>query len=123
MPVPASHCPPGRSWRAPSRSKPASLAVVLAGLNTALSLAEMGRDVCLLEGRQIGWGASGRNGGFVGAGGYARDLASLVRAFGVEDLLQKERRAAGKAVSAQIGELPHNRFAELVLVAAWDRGD
>lgn len=33
------------------------------GINTALELAERGRSVVLLEARQIGWGASGRNGG------------------------------------------------------------
>ncbi len=57
----------------------------LAGLNTALTLAEMGRSVCLLEAKRIGWGASGRNGGFVGAGGFSRELSSLVRAFGIEE--------------------------------------
>jgi gamma-glutamylputrescine oxidase len=42
-----------------------------AGLNTALGLAERGiRDVVLLEREQIGFGASGRNGGFV-FGGYS----------------------------------------------------
>lgn len=33
------------------------------GLNTAIELAERGLSVVLLEARQIGWGASGRNGG------------------------------------------------------------
>lgn len=40
----------------------------LAGLSTALDLAERGRSVVLLESRRVGWGASGRNGGFVTAG-------------------------------------------------------
>jgi gamma-glutamylputrescine oxidase len=35
----------------------------LAGLSTALELAERGLDVVVLEAREIGWGASGRNGG------------------------------------------------------------
>jgi len=40
-----------------------------AGLNTALGLAERGvEDVCLLEAEQVGYGASGRNGGFVFSG-------------------------------------------------------
>jgi len=40
-----------------------------AGLNVALGLAERGvRDVTLLEREQVGFGASGRNGGFVFAG-------------------------------------------------------
>ena len=35
----------------------------LSGLNIALSLAERGRDVVLIDAHRIGWGASGRNGG------------------------------------------------------------
>jgi gamma-glutamylputrescine oxidase len=35
----------------------------LAGLSAALELRERGLDVVLLEAREIGWGASGRNGG------------------------------------------------------------
>ena len=49
-----------------------------AGLNTALGLAERGvRDVVLLESEQIGFGASGRNGGFVFAG-YSLGEQSLL---------------------------------------------
>ena len=40
----------------------------LAGVATALALAERGHSVTLLEEHRIGWGASGRNGGFVSAG-------------------------------------------------------
>ena len=40
----------------------------LAGLSTALGLAERGASVVLLEAHRIAWGASGRNGGFVAAG-------------------------------------------------------
>lgn len=35
----------------------------LAGLSAALELAQRGRRVVLLEAKQVGWGASGRNGG------------------------------------------------------------
>ncbi|MCV3210833.1 FAD-binding oxidoreductase [Mesorhizobium sp. YC-39] len=38
------------------------------GLSTALHLAEAGEDVAVLEARQPGWGASGRNGGQVNPG-------------------------------------------------------
>ena len=49
-----------------------------AGLHTALGLAERGvRDVVLLEREQIGFGASGRNGGFV-FGGYSLGEQSLL---------------------------------------------
>lgn len=49
-----------------------------AGLNTALGLAERGvRDVVLLERERVGFGASGRNGGFVFAG-YSLGEQSLL---------------------------------------------
>jgi sarcosine oxidase len=38
------------------------------GLSAALHLAEAGRSVCILEAKNIGWGASGRNGGQVNPG-------------------------------------------------------
>ncbi len=40
----------------------------LAGLSAAIELAQRGYDVVLLEAQQVGWGASGRNGGQVIAG-------------------------------------------------------
>ncbi|MCM2343624.1 MAG: FAD-binding oxidoreductase [Alphaproteobacteria bacterium] len=46
----------------------------LAGLNTALGLVERGLKPVLLEARRIGWGASGRNGGFVLRGFDAGDI-------------------------------------------------
>lgn len=53
-----------------------------AGLNTALGLVERGRrDVLLLEAQGIGYGASGRNGGFV-FGGYSLGESSLLRTLG-----------------------------------------
>ena len=53
-----------------------------AGLNTALGLAERGlRDVVLLEREQVGYGASGRNGGFVFAG-YSLGEQALLEQLG-----------------------------------------
>ncbi len=55
----------------------ADVAVVgggLAGLSAALELAARGYSVALLEARQVGWGASGRNGGQVIVG-LASDMA------------------------------------------------
>jgi glycine/D-amino acid oxidase-like deaminating enzyme len=48
----------------------------LAGLTAALELARAGRSVVVLEGERVGWGASGRNGGFVGPG-YATSLSHI----------------------------------------------
>ena len=55
----------------------------LAGLGTALSLAERGLPVVLLEGLRIGSGASGRNGGMASAG-FNRDFAFLLASVGRE---------------------------------------
>ncbi|NMM02865.1 FAD-binding oxidoreductase [Paraburkholderia sp. RP-4-7] len=54
----------------------------LAGLSTALGLAERGvADIAVLEAEQVGFGASGRNGGFV-FGGYSLDCADLLKTLG-----------------------------------------
>ncbi|MCK7592969.1 NAD(P)/FAD-dependent oxidoreductase [Pseudomarimonas salicorniae] len=67
-----------------------------AGLNTALGLAERGvREVVLLEARRIGFGASGRNGGFV-FGGFSLGEAALAAQLGeaaARDLYQGTREA------------------------------
>lgn len=51
------------------------------GLSAALRLAELGRDVVLLEAHRIGWGAAGRNGGQVGSG-QRQDEAELEATLG-----------------------------------------
>ncbi|MFQ5985302.1 MAG: NAD(P)/FAD-dependent oxidoreductase [Alphaproteobacteria bacterium] len=53
----------------------------LAGLSTALGLAERGTSVALVEARRLAWGASGRNGGFVSAG-FALNEEKLVARVG-----------------------------------------
>ena len=55
----------------------------LAGLATALALAERGWSVVLIEARRVGWGASGRNGGFVGPG-FSRSLPALIKRLGMQ---------------------------------------
>lgn len=52
------------------------------GISAALHLAEAGTSVTVLENRYVGWGASGRNGGFCCLGGGMLDNAALERAFG-----------------------------------------
>jgi gamma-glutamylputrescine oxidase len=53
----------------------------LAGLSTALGLVERGGDCVLLEAEQVGWGASGRNGGFV-ASGFSENALTLAKKLG-----------------------------------------
>ena len=54
----------------------------LAGVSTALGLAERGRSAVLLEANQIGWGASGRNGGCV-ASGFSQNPLVLIEKLGL----------------------------------------
>lgn len=53
----------------------------LAGLSAALHLARAGKRVIILEAENVGWGASGRNGGFVSPG-YACGGAVIARRVG-----------------------------------------
>jgi glycine/D-amino acid oxidase-like deaminating enzyme len=57
------------------------------GLSAAHRLASRhGLAVCVAEaGQEIGWGASGLNGGFVSAGGTMLEAAQILRRVGVED--------------------------------------
>lgn len=55
----------------------------LAGLTAALELCRRGLSVILLEAQAAGWGASGRNGGFVSPG-YSRGLPSIEGVVGAE---------------------------------------
>jgi gamma-glutamylputrescine oxidase len=54
------------------------------GLSTALELAMRGYDVAILEGRRVGWGASGRNGGQV-VTGFTRSLHEIRKHVGAAD--------------------------------------
>ena len=55
------------------------------GLSAALHLArDFSIDICLLEAGHIGWGASGRNGGFCTMGATKVSLKSQLAKFGVE---------------------------------------
>ncbi len=56
----------------------------LAGLSAALELAQRGFSVTLLEARQIGWGASGRNGGQA-IHGLACDQQTIEAQLGLDD--------------------------------------
>ena len=65
------------------------------GLSAALHLAQSGVDVAVFEANHIGWGASGRNGGFCCLGGGMAHDALLDARFGKEGRL--EYRTAEKA--------------------------
>ncbi|MER8792535.1 FAD-binding oxidoreductase, partial [Mesorhizobium sp. M0983] len=52
-----------------------------AGLSTAIHLADKGYKIVVVEGAQVGWGASGRNGGQV-INGLSASLATIQRRYG-----------------------------------------
>lgn len=67
----AATAPRGQRYPALQANVDADVAIVgggLAGLSAAIELADRGYSVVLLEARQVGWGASGRNGGQAIAG-------------------------------------------------------
>lgn len=68
---------------APARTDVCVIGGGFAGLHIARLLAERGLGVIVLERHRIGWGASGRNGGFVSAG-YAQRAAPIIARVGEE---------------------------------------
>lgn len=72
------------------------------GIATALTMAERGRKVVLLEANRIGWGASGRNGGQMiagmsGEGEFVRQLGDAGR-----DLLRRLRYRGHEIIEERI---------------------
>ena len=54
------------------------------GLSAAIEFALQGVEVCLLEAGPIGWGASGRNGGFACIGSHKLSYAKMIKRYGLE---------------------------------------
>lgn len=73
------------------------------GLSAALHLAEAGEGVVLLEAERIGWGASGRSGGFCCLGGGKISNAALTRRFGRDG--RRAYRAAEKDAVGLVEDL------------------
>jgi len=73
------------------------------GLSAALHLAQAGVNAVVVESRYVGWGASGRNGGFCCLGGGRLSDKTLDRKFGRKDRL--EFRAAELAAINLVDEL------------------
>lgn len=108
----------------------ADVAVVgggFAGLHAARLLAMRGQRVVLVERRRIGWGASGRNGGFVSPG-YAARTAALVARLGVAHArklyAQSKRGVAIVREAIETSARPDLLMSEGKLtVARTDQGD
>ncbi len=119
---------PYPAWEPLQGSTHARVAVIgggFAGLNTALGLAERGvRDVVLLEREQVGFGASGRNGGFVFAG-YSLGEQALLDQLGearAQALFQLTTAAVGR-IRRRVADyaIPCDAVDEGVIWANWFR--
>jgi gamma-glutamylputrescine oxidase len=87
----------------------------LAGLSAAIELADRGYKVVVLEARQVGWGASGRNGGQALAG-LACDQATIESLLGIEDA----RRIWSMSLEAL--DLIHARCQRFGIDCEWQPG-
>jgi gamma-glutamylputrescine oxidase len=87
----------------------------LAGLSAAIELADRGRTVALLEAREVGWGASGRNGGQALAG-LACDQAEIESQLGLDEA----RRVWAMTLEAL--DLIHGRCERFGIACDWQAG-
>jgi gamma-glutamylputrescine oxidase len=87
----------------------------LAGLSAALELAERGFSVTLLEARQVGFGASGRNGGQA-IHGLACDQATIEKQLGLDEA----RRVWAMSIEAL--ELLRKRIRRHQIACDWRDG-
>lgn len=87
----------------------------LSGVSTALNLAEQGLRVILLEGAQIGFGASGRNGGQVIAG-YAAEMDTFRQQLGEQGARQLWQ------MSVEAIDIIEQRVTQHGIACDWTRG-
>lgn len=95
-----------RDWPSLTGTAKAEIGIVGAGftgLSAALHLAKAGCDVAVLDAEAPGWGASGRNGGFVCLGGAKASDAQIRRQYGAEAL--REFRLAQRSAIDTVAEL------------------
>lgn len=114
----AATAPRTQRWAALAGAHKADVAIVgggLAGLSAALELAERGQRVVLLEARQLGWGASGRNGGQA-IHGLAADQEAIEKLVGLDAARQVW------AMSLEALELIHERRQRHGIVCDWQDG-
>ncbi len=81
------------------------------GISAALELAERGVSVVVLEAAQVGWGASGRNGGQI-VNGYSRGLDVIGRRYG-----QAAAEALG-GMALEGGQIIRDRVARYAIDCA-----
>ena len=86
------------------------------GLSAALELAQSGVDVRVLEAGHVGWGASGRNGGFACIGSHKLSYGTMIRRYGFD-----ATRSYYDAMRQSV-ELVRENIAEFG-IDAWASGD
>lgn len=99
--------PAGQTVNADFRCDVAIIGGGFTGLNAALTLAEAGTDVALFEANTLGWGASGRNGGFCclgGARGDQNDVTAARYGTNAPAIWRNMEKAAVEYVAARIDE-------------------
>ena len=114
----AATAPRDVSFAALEGEAQADVAVVgggLAGLSAAIELADRGFSVVLLEARQVGWGASGRNGGQA-IHGLACDQEEIESQLGLDEA----RRIW--AMSLEALDLIHERRRRFGIDCEWQDG-
>lgn len=99
--------PEGETSDLPGRVDVAIIGGGFTGVSAALHLAEAGVQVAVLEAHALGWGASGRNGGFCCLGGSKATDIELDAVYGKDARLEYRQgeRAAVEHVSATIARL------------------
>lgn len=99
----------------------------LAGLSAALQMARAGKKVVVLEAESIGFGASGRNGGFVSPG-FATDTAAIAAQTG-QDTAKTLHRLSIEGVEfvrqnvAELGIVEAGLSPGIMSVRRYDDGD
>jgi glycine/D-amino acid oxidase-like deaminating enzyme len=81
------------------------------GLSAALELAQSGQDVCLLEAGPIGWGASGRNGGFACIGSHKLAYSKMIARYGRDET--RAFYAAMKESVALVGDISQRHAIDI----------
>ena len=101
-----------RDWptlEGPAQTDVAVIGAGYTGLSAALHMAQAGLDVVVLDAEAPGWGASGRNGGFVCLGGARASDSQICRSHGTTGL-EEFKRAQRIAIDLVDSLLEHHRI-------------